>query len=198
MSYEADGENPFRFSSFTTMGEFYVETGLNMIGMSDYKRILSLDSAMAVVQFKKDRVAYQRNFFISYPANVMVVRFSADQSGKQNLVFSYAPNPLSTGSMVSDGNKGLVYTASLDNNGMKYVVRIQAETKGGTLSNADGKLTVKDADEVVFYITADTDYKINFDPDFKDPKTYIGVNPEETTKQWMNNAVAQGLSLIHI
>ncbi len=74
---------------------------------------------------------------------------------------------------------------------MKYVVRIQAETKGGTLSNADGKLTVKDADEVVFYITADTDYKINFDPDFKDPKTYIGVNPEETTKQWMNNAVAQ-------
>lgn len=53
VSYEADGENPFRFGSFTTMGEFYVETGLNMIGMSDYKRILSLDSAMAVVQFKR-------------------------------------------------------------------------------------------------------------------------------------------------
>ena len=52
-----------------------------------------------------------------------------------------------------------MYSASLDNNGMKYVVRIQAETKGGTLSNADGKLTVKGADEVVFYITADTDYK---------------------------------------
>jgi len=35
VSYEADGENPFRFGSFTTMGEFYVETGLNMTGMSD-------------------------------------------------------------------------------------------------------------------------------------------------------------------
>ena len=80
-------KHPFRFGSFTTMGEFYVETGLNMIGMSDYKRILSLDSAMAVVQFKKDRVAYQRNYFISYPANVMVVRFSADQPGKQNSGF---------------------------------------------------------------------------------------------------------------
>lgn len=53
VSYDADGENPFRFGSFTTMGEFYVETGLNIIGMSDYKRILSLDSAMAVVQFKR-------------------------------------------------------------------------------------------------------------------------------------------------
>ena len=70
------------------------------------------------------------------------------------------------------------------------------KTKGGTLSNADGKLTVKDADEVVFYVTADTDYKINFDPDFKDPKTYVGVNPEETTKQWMNNAVAQGYTAL--
>ena len=57
----------FRFGSFTTMGEFYVETGLNMIGMSDYKRILSLDSTMAVVQFKKDRVAYQRNFLSLTP-----------------------------------------------------------------------------------------------------------------------------------
>ena len=83
------------------------------------------------------------------------------------MVFSYAPNPVSTGNMASDGNKGLVYSASLDNNGMKYVVRIQAETKGGTLFNADGKLTVKGADEVVFYITADTDYKPNFDPVLK-------------------------------
>lgn len=196
VSYEADGENPFRFGSFTTMGEFYVETGLNIIGMSDYKRILSLDSAMAVVQFKKDKVAYQRNYFISYPANVMVVRFSADQPGKQNLIFSYAPNPVSTGSMAADGSGGLVYSASLDNNGMKYVVRIQAEAKGGTLTNADGKLTVKGADEVVFYITADTDYKPNFDPDFKDPKAYIGVNPEETTRQWMENAVSSGYTAL--
>ena len=45
-------------------------------------------------------------------------------------------------------------------------------------------------------MNADTDYKINFDPDFKDPKTYIGVNPEETTKQWMNNAVAQGYTAL--
>ena len=79
---------------------------------------------------------------------------------------------------------------------MKYVVRIQAEAKGGALINADGKLTVKGADEVIFYITADTDYKPNFDPDFEDPKTYVGVNPEETTKQWMDNAVSLGYAAL--
>ena len=192
--YEFSREKPFRFGNFTTMGEFYVETGLSTIGMSDYKRILSLDSAMAVVQFKKDDVAYQRNYFISYPANVMVMRFSADQPGKQNLVFSYAPNPVSTGNISADGNNGLVYTAFLDNNGMKYAVRIQATVKGGTLNNTDGRITVKEADEVVFYVTADTDYKMNFAPDFTDPKTYVGVNPLETTQQWMKDAVSKGYS----
>ena len=194
--YESNREKPFRFGNFTTMGEFYVETGLSAVNMSGYKRILSLDSALAVVQFKKDDVAYERSYFISYPANVMAIRFKADRPGKQNLTFSYAPNPVSTGSMTTDGSNGLTYTAHLDNNGMQYVVRINAPTKGGTLSNADGKITVKDADEAVFLITADTDYKINFDPDFKDPKTYVGVNPAETTRQWMDNAVSMGYDVL--
>lgn len=190
--YESSREEPFRFGNFTTMGEFYVETGLNIVGMSDYRRALSLDSAMAVVEFKKDKVAYQRSYFISYPANVMVARFRADKAGMQNLVFSYAPNPVSKGSMKADGANGLMYDAALDNNGMRFAVRIQAEAKGGTLTNKDGKITVKGADEVVFYITADTDYKVNFNPDFKDPKTYVGVQPSETTKKWMESAVKKG------
>ena len=194
--YESRREKPFRYGNFTTMGEFYIETGLSAVNMSDYKRILSLDSALAVVQFKKDDVAYERDYFISYPANVMAIRFKADRPGKQNLTFSYAPNPVSTGSMSADGANGLAYTAHLDNNGMQYVVRIHATAKGGTLSNADGKITIKDADEVVFLVTADTDYKINFDPDFKDPKTYVGVNPAETTRQWMDNAVTMGYDVL--
>lgn len=190
--YEPSREEPFRFGNFTTMGEFYVETGLSIVGMNDYKRALSLDSAMAVVEFKKDKVTYQRNYFISYPANVMVARFRADKAGMQNLVFSYAPNPVSTGSMKADGTNGLMYDAVLDNNGMRFVVRIHAEANGGTLTNTDGKITVKGADEVVFYITADTDYKVNFNPDFTDPKTYVGVQPIETTKKWMESAVEKG------
>ena len=190
--YESWKENPFRFGNFTTMGEFYIETGLSSIGMSKYKRALSLDSALATVQFKKDGVRYERNYFISYPNNVMVVRFKADQLGKQNLVFSYESNPVSTGKMEADGNNGLVFKAHLDNNQMEYVVRIQALNQGGTISNDNGKLSINGANEVVFLITADTDYKVNFNPDFKNPRAYVGVNPSETTAAWMKKAVAQG------
>ena len=190
--YESYKEKPFRFGNFTTMGEFYVETGLSVIGMSDYRRALSLDSALAVVQFKKDNVEYERKYFMSYPNNVMVMKFSASQPGMQNLAFSYMPNPVSAGVMAADGKDGLVYTAHLDNNGMEYAIRIKVQAKGGQLSNANGKLTVKGADEVVFIVTADTDYKINFNPDFNNPKTYVGVNPQTTTSEWINQAAALG------
>lgn len=83
--YESWKEKPFRFGNFTTMGEFYIETGLSTIGIQ-LQAYSSLDSA--IVQFNKDGVAYERNYFISYPNNVMTIRFKANKPGKQNLVFT--------------------------------------------------------------------------------------------------------------
>ena len=191
-SYEYYGEKPFRFGNFTTMGEIYIETGHSMVGLGDYKRILSLDSALAVVQYAKDGVEYERKSFVSYPANTLVMKYSANKLGMQNLILSYAPNPVSEGSLESDGNNGIVWKARLDNNSMQYTLRIKAVAKGGKQEVKDGKIYISDADEVCFYVTADTDYKINFDPDFSDPKAYVGVNPDETTARWMKNAVEKG------
>lgn len=188
VAYSAADENPFRFGNFTTMGEFYIETGLSEVRVKDYKRDLSLDSALATVQFEKDGIKYRRDYFISYPDQVMVVRFKADKKGTQNLTFSYAPSPISTGSMMPDGDGGLVYKAHLDNNNMAYTVRIRTLSTGGQVSNADGRITVKNADEVTFLVAADTDYKINFNPDFNDPKAYVGVDPNATTSKWISDA----------
>ena len=192
--YESYAEKPFRFGNFTTAGEFYIETGLNTLGMKNYRRSLSLDSALAVVRFDKQSVHYKREYFVSYPSNVMAVRYTSSQPGKQNLTFSYAPNPVSTGNMTSVGNDELLWNARLDNNQMQYAIRIKAINKGGKIDNSDGKITVTGADEVVFLITADTDYKTNYDPDFSDPKTYVGVDPLATTSDWISKAAAKGYS----
>ena len=191
-AYEEKDETPFRFGSFTTMGELYIETGLSEIRMDNYRRILSLDSAMAVVQFDKDGTQYQRKYFISYPDSVMVMKFTASKAGKQNLILSYCPNSEAKSHLKADGNNGLVYTGILNNNGMKFAFRIKAIHKGGTLKAEDDRLIVKDADEVVFLLTADTDYKMNFNPDFKDSKAYVGNDPEQTTQAIMNQALQKG------
>ncbi len=197
-AYESYAEKPFRFGNFTTMGELTIETGLNDAQISGYRRELSLDSARTLVQFVHDGVRYARTAFISYPDNVMVLCFKANAKGMQNLCFRYAPNPVSTGKMQADGTNGLVYRGALDSNGMQYVVRIQAVTHGGTLENSGQTLTIKGADEVVFLITADTDYCINFNPDFHNPKTYVGVQPEVTTEKWMKQAAERGYAQLFL
>lgn len=191
-AYEYYNEKPFRFGNFTTMGEFHIETGHNLLGLGDYKRVLSLDSALAVVQYSRNGVNYERKYFVSYPANILAVKFSADKPGKQNLVFGYANNPVSEGALTANGDSELVFNGTLDNNGMQYTVRIKAIANGGTLHIENGKICTKNADEVCFYISADTDYKMNFDPDFDNPRTYVGVAPDETTRKWIDDAVAKG------
>ncbi|WP_195547195.1 glycoside hydrolase family 95 protein [Bacteroides intestinalis] len=191
-AYEEKDEHPFRFGSFTTMGELYIETDLSELRMKNYRRILSLDSAMTVVQFDKEGVQYRRKYFISYPDSVMAMEFSADKAGKQNLVLSYAPNPEAQSNIRTDGTDGLVYTGVLNNNGMKFAFRIKAIAKGGTVIAQNDRLIVKGADRVVFLLTADTDYKMNFNPDFKNPKTYVGDDPELTTQSMMNQALLKG------
>ncbi len=190
--YEYYSEKPFRFGNFTTMGEFYIETGHNLLGLGDYKRTLSLDSAMAVVQYWRNGVNFERKFFTSYPANVLAVKFSADKPGMQNLTFTYAVNPVSEGVFRYEGNDGLTFKGRLDNNGMQYTVRIRAVAQGGRQEVSKGQIHIVGADEVCFYITADTDYKMNFDPDFNDPKTYVGVDPDATTEAWMKEALEKG------
>lgn len=191
-AYEESDESPFRFGSFTTMGELYVETGLSELRMKNYKRILSLDSAMAVVEFDKDGVSYRRSYFISYPDSVMVMKFTADRPGMQNLTLSYCPNSEARSRIASTADNALLYVGELNNNGMKFAIRMTALNMGGTVTAKDGKLIVKDADEVTFLVTAATDYRENFNPDFKDPKAYVGKDPVASTRSDMERAVKKG------
>lgn len=101
VSYEANGEDAFRFGSFTTAGEFRIKTGIGDNNVTDYVRSLSLDSALAKVSFVYNGVRYERSSFISHPDNIMVLKFSA--TDKQTLEFSYLPNPLMEGKFKKSG-----------------------------------------------------------------------------------------------
>lgn len=191
--YEATGESQFRFGSFTTLGELCVATSISESGISNYRRALSVDSAYAKVSFQTaEGVSYERHTFISYPANVMAVKFSASKAGVQHLTVSYSPNPVSEGSFSCDAQGALLYTARLDNNQMQYAVRLQVIPQGGECSISDNKIVVSGADDVVILLTADTDYQPNYNPDFNDAKAYVGVDPVSTTSQWMKRAQKKG------
>lgn len=192
VAYDSSEEKEFRFGSYTTAGELKIWTGIDSASVADYHRVLSLEDAVARVSFGSGGIKYSREYFISYPANVMAMRFRADRPGTQNLRLEYSPNPTADGCVKPDGKDGLVYSGRLKNNQMEYAVRIRMVVKGGSFSNKGGALAASGADEVVFYLSADTDYRMNYDPDFGDPKAYVGVEPLVTTERWMKAALAKG------
>ena len=94
-AYEDYNEKPFRFGSYTTLGELCIYTSLNEDLTKNYSRSLFIDSALAKVEFENNGTIYQREYFASYPDSVIVCRFSANQKEKQNLEFFYRSNPQS-------------------------------------------------------------------------------------------------------
>lgn len=186
------GTTPYdtsRFGAFTQMGEAYVETGIADDAVSDYRRMLSIDSAFVEVAFRAGKASYSRRFFASYPDSLMVWRFTSE-GAPQNLVFSF-DSPHRIGAIKSDAKGSLTYSGRLEGNNMQWAMRVDVKVIGKGKVKADaqaGTISVTGASDVVFLIAADTDYAMNFDPDFTNPATYVGENPLENVDNVMQAA----------
>lgn len=158
-----------------------------------YERSLSLDSAMVRVQFCQDGVNYKREVFVSYPDQVMAVRFTADRKAALNLNLSYLQNPVAEGETLSVGKDAIAYNGALKNNDEKFAVRVRALPKGGSVVSENGVLKVSGVDEVLFLLASATNYKMNFDPDLSDPAAYYkGKDPEKVTAKRIARASRRG------
>lgn len=183
-AYEDYNEKPFRFGSYTTMGELCIKTFLNEDSVKHYRRTLLLDSALVRVDFEHNGTMFERTYFASYPDSLIAIKFSANQKSCQNLLLYYRPNPESDISILPVSDKEVVFSGRLKDNDMQFALRLKVEHKGGEVSiDSQGRISAKDCDEVVFLLSGDTDYFMNFFPDFNDCNTYVGINPIETTKK---------------
>ncbi|MDO4212316.1 MAG: glycoside hydrolase family 95 protein [Bacteroidales bacterium] len=177
---------------YASLGRLTLDTGHKLGKDSRYAYALSLDSAFAHVFYTLGGIEYERRSFISYPDNVLVIRCTASYPGLQTMRIAYQPGGESVGATEFDGSDGLVFRGKLQGNGMAYVVRIRVIIHGGKITTSSEApvpgLNVKDADEVLILLTADTDYAPAADLDFSNAKAYVGVDPDKTTARWIKAA----------
>ena len=70
---------------------------------SDYNRTLDIDNSIHTVSYKEGGVTYKREYFMSYPDNVMVIRLTSDS--KEGLSRTIALESLhKTKNIISEGN----------------------------------------------------------------------------------------------
>lgn len=169
--------NPLRIRSYQSFGNFRIDFGTEGFwreGVTNYRRELDLQTGLATVSYAIDGVKYTREVFASAPDNMIVIRLSADRPGKLTFRFSYSREQDAVASPLSSHElqiQGQVVDLPMEDGGevgahMKFAGVVRGSHKGGSMITNANSFFVKDADEVVFYFTAATDYdvsKLNFD-----------------------------------
>ncbi|WP_214228588.1 glycoside hydrolase family 95 protein [Pedobacter sp. B4-66] len=141
-----------------------------------YHRELSLDKAIANCSFKVNGVNYKREYFTSFGGDVDVIKITADKPGQLNCRISLSRPEKST--VKTEGTELQMY-GQLDNGtdgkGMQYQARVNTKLKGGKVTADNNALVVKNATELIIYVSAATDFK--------------GFPFKEKTKQLLSTAL---------
>jgi alpha-L-fucosidase 2 len=126
--------------------------------ISEYRRELDLDTAIATTSYRADGVSYTREVFVSRAADIIVIRLSANQRGKISCAISLnrtnaQNNAIRNDELLVHGQAGV---AALP--GVKFECHLRAFAKGGTVVSEEKRLIVKNADSLTLLIAAATDY----------------------------------------
>ncbi|MBP0974383.1 MAG: glycoside hydrolase family 95 protein [Oscillospiraceae bacterium] len=126
----------------------------------DYLRTLDLTEAVAAVNFHDDaNVQFTREVFVSFPAQLMVIRMTCDTPGK--LEFSAS---LDGREDYYDDNRPveknvILYTGGTGSrNGIFFAAGMTALAKGGTVRTVGNAIRVSGADEALLLLSAETSF----------------------------------------
>lgn len=156
-------------------------------GVTNYLRQLDLSTATGSVTFTSEAtgVNYERRYIVSNPDNVGVYLFTADQPGKQSLQISLSSGKPGVDATTTYSDGEAYFSGKLQT--VSYNARIKVVNKGGTLRTKGNSIVVQDADSVLIYMAAGTDY----DPS---SATYISASLRSALMTTMQERVQQAAS----
>ncbi len=151
MPYQSAGILDIRFS--------------NHKNFSDYYRELDLDTAVARTRYRIQDVTYQREVFVSFIDQAVVIRLQADRKGALDFSLGLShPDAMEvTTTQVNAGPTGLLMQGtSSEHEGIKGQVKLANLARvlhhDGSLRERDKRLFVDDASEAVIVITMATNF----------------------------------------
>ncbi len=169
--------------------EIYLDFGHKNSDVTNYKRSLSLNNAVAKTVYDYDGVTYKREHFTSYPDRLFVTKLSASETGKLNFFVRpeipyIAPYLLTeddgmgkTGQVFVSGNN-ITLSGEMEYYGIKYEGQVLVVNSGGEYIEHEKTVEVKGADEVLILVAVATNYRMESRVFLeKDPKKKLAPYP---------------------
>jgi alpha-L-fucosidase 2 len=157
---------PLRQKAYQPFGDIRL-TFQGQESITDYRRELDLETAVARVSYKSEGTTFQREVFASYPARAIVMRISADKKAAVTLTIKMdSPHKDSQTKVLQPAT--LVMGGMVEEGGMSFESRLRVLTKGGRVVADGACIAVEQADEVTLVLVAATNFK-NFQDITADP-----------------------------
>ena len=170
-----------------------------------YSNTLDLDTATVTTRYTVSgaggvNTTYTREIFVSYPAQVIVMRLSADRKGALNFSAGLStqqhfgrttvtPNEVLVTGRAPVHVSGPYGNADVqwdEHKGIALAVLLHVSSTGGTVTPGERSLTVTNADEAVLMVSGATSFN-GFD---QDPATQ-GRDPNAIAHDWLAKAIAK-------
>jgi len=151
----------------------------------NYYRDLDIASAVASTSYQVGDVIYNREVFTSLTDQVLVVKLTASKPGQLSFN-AYLSHPAKAAFSRKNANTVLMQLQSGDHEGIKGQVQLasllQVQNSGGSLSQNDHKIEVKNADSVLLFVSMATNF-VNYQD--------ISANALERAQEYLTKAQQQ-------
>ena len=150
--------------AYQAFGDLHME--FNHADGQDYRRELDIGRAIHTITYKSGETQYRREYFASYPAQVMVFRFTADKPGSYSGTLQMTD--MHKGKIIVEKNiitssgslEGYTYRESKApyTIALKYEAQLKIMNDGGTVEVVDDKIAFKNVNTLTLFLDAGTDY----------------------------------------
>ncbi len=155
------------FGSYQTLGELIIHNFSEERAYTDYERILDIDNALVYVSYNKGDTSFMREYFMSYPKNVMAIKYTANKKGALSQVVNIKTlQPNVAISFDKDVITMLGRPSDHGSEGLKFAQQVKLIPRGGTVEAKDTAIVVKNADEILILMSAATNYQMCMDDSF--------------------------------
>lgn len=153
------------YGSYQTLGDIYLSDPVADDRYTDYRRSLDLRRGVATVVYTQNGIRFTREYFISYPGNIMVMRLTASEKGALNrdiTLDSVQPQKSIVSDVVDNTVTMTGRPSDHGENGEVFTQQIKVIANGGSIVTIGGTSCVRDADEILIYMTAGTNYQMRY------------------------------------
>ena len=157
---------PSVIQSYQPLADLWLDMpGLDAV--SDYRRELDLDSAVATTTFTHSGTRYVREVFVSAVDQVIVLHLGCDRKGGLNVRLRLSrsqeaicsTDPAHPNALVVRGQIAAIEPKLGENRGLRFEGRLEVDAPGAKLRGDGDTLVVEGADELTLRLAAATSYR---------------------------------------